>query len=91
MDADRPSETLAELDPGDVARDSIVHLPGQPSGKRFQSLFAEPVVADRPGPFVVAGDGFAGAKVEGAFLSGLDAADRVLAAAAAMAQEPTGP
>ncbi len=38
------------------------------------------LIADRPGPLILAGDGFAGAKVEGAFTSGLDAATQVLGA-----------
>lgn len=36
------------------------------------------LIAERPGPLVAAGDGFAGAKIEGAFLSGLDAARHLL-------------
>ncbi len=39
------------------------------------------LAATRPGPLVLAGDGFGGSKVEGAFLSGLSAAERILAAA----------
>jgi renalase len=40
------------------------------------------VIGERPGPLVVAGDGFAGAKIEGAFRSGLAAARQVLERAA---------
>ncbi len=87
------SERLWSLDDGNVLAhlhtDMRRHLGGAAVSevqiKRWR--YAGPVeprsepcmlVADTPGPLVVAGDGFAGAKVEGAFLSGLAAADVVL-------------
>lgn len=47
---------------------------GPVSPRSEQSL----LIADRPGPLILAGDGFGGSKVEGAFLSGLSAASRLL-------------
>ncbi|MGB5760356.1 MAG: FAD-dependent oxidoreductase, partial [Acidimicrobiales bacterium] len=42
---------------------------------------ASVLAATRPGALVLAGDGFGGSKLEGAFLSGLSAAERILATA----------
>lgn len=82
----RSDEEVVERVAVDLASHLAPARPVETQVKRWR--YAGPVtpateaslqIAERPGPLVIAGDGFAGAKVEGAFLSGLDAATGILA------------
>ncbi len=70
------AEVLATIGPATIAESQIKRWryagPVTPYPER--SLLA----AERPGPLILAGDAFGTSKVEGAFLSGLHAAQRIL-------------